>query len=119
MPTETFAYEPPKKPSFSRKGFDGFHFPLKDKNLEAFLVESKKGHDEYIINKKSTHIYFVIDGEGTFEIEGRSFPVAKDMLVEVPAGKEFCYFGKMRLLVLMSPPFSAENQIITRKNPWI
>jgi mannose-6-phosphate isomerase-like protein (cupin superfamily) len=119
MPTETFAYEPPKKPSFSRKGFDGFHFPLKDKNLEAFLVESKKGHDEYVINKKSTHLYFVIDGEGTFEIEGRSFPVVKDMLIEVPPNNEFCYFGKMRLLVLMNPPFSDENQIITRKNPWI
>jgi mannose-6-phosphate isomerase-like protein (cupin superfamily) len=119
MPTENFAYEPPKKPSFSRKGFDGFHFPVKDRNLEVFLVDSKKGHDGFVINKKSTHIYFVIDGEGTFEVDRKSFPVKKDMLIEVPPGIEFCYSGKMRLLVFMSPRFSEENQIITRKNPLV
>jgi len=71
------------------------------------------------ISRKSTHIYFVLEGEGVFEIDGKSFPVKKDMLVEVPPGKEFCYSGKMRLLVFMSPPFSDKDQIITRKNPQV
>ncbi|MFH1978117.1 MAG: hypothetical protein ABIJ92_02225 [Candidatus Aenigmatarchaeota archaeon] len=105
-----------EKPTFSQKGLDGYQFLLENKNVEVYFVDVKMGHDNYIISKKITHIYFVIEGEGFFDISGTKFDVKLGDFIEVPPNKEYCYSGKMKLLLIMNPPWFEGNEEITKKN---
>jgi len=106
-------------PSFSQKGLDGYRFPLSNKEIEIYFVDVKKGHDTYIISKKITHIYYVLEGEGFFDIGGGKTQVKPGMLIEVPPNIEYSYSGKMKVLLIMSPPWFKGNEEITKKNPSV
>ncbi len=109
----------PERPSFSQKGLDGFKFPLSCKDIEIYFVDVKEGHDNYIISKKITHIYYVLEGSGFFEIEGIRHDARQGTLIEVPPNVEYTYSGRMKLLLVMSPPWFKDNEIITKKNPSV
>lgn len=104
------------KPSFSQKGLDGYKFPLENKEVEIYFIDVKQGHDTYIISKKCKHIYYVIEGEGEFDIGGSKDEAKPGMLIEVPPNIEYTYSGKMKLLLVMNPPWFKGNDEITKKN---
>jgi len=114
-----FISELPSKPSFSQKGLLGYHLKIKNPNVEIYFVDVKRGHDTYFISKKCTHIYYVIEGEGFFDIDGLKHEVKPGMLVEVPPNVEYTYSGRMKLLLLMNPPWFKGNEEITKKNPSV
>ena len=109
----------PNKPTFSQKGLDGYKFPLSNEEVEVGFVDVKKGHDNYIISKKITHIYYILEGKGFFDIEGVRHDVKPGMLIEIPPNVEYAYSGKMKLLLIMNPPWFEGNEIITKKNPSV
>ena len=109
----------PRKPSFSQKGLDGYKFSLKNSNLEVYFVDIKQGHDNYIISKKCTHIYYIIEGKGFFDIDGSKYEGRAGVLVEVPEGVEYSYSGKMKLILIINPPWFEGNEKVTRKNPEV
>ncbi|MBN2094840.1 MAG: cupin domain-containing protein [Candidatus Aenigmarchaeota archaeon] len=109
----------PKAPTFSQKGLEGFRFGLQDRELEIYVVDSKTGHDNFVLNRRSAHFYFVLEGSGKFIVGFRDYLVSKGDLVEIPPGTEFSYSGRMKLLMLMKPPFSAEDEEAIRKNPEV
>jgi len=109
--------ELPIKPTFEQKGLKGFAYPLKNKELEIYFVDVTQGHDNYIISKKCFHIYFVIEGNGDFDINNQSIKVAKNSLVEVQPNVEYTYSGNMKLLLIMNPPWFEGNEEITKNNP--
>jgi mannose-6-phosphate isomerase-like protein (cupin superfamily) len=106
-----------KKPSYTQRGLKGFKFPLKNKKVEVYFVDVERGHDTFIISKKITHVYYVIEGKGYFTISGRKYNVEPGMVVEVPPNVEYSYSGTMKLVLIMFPPWFKGNEKITRKNP--
>ena len=104
--------------SFRGKGILGYRFgPLKEKDLDILYIESKKGHDNFIISKRVTRIYYVIAGAGYFTIDDRQYRVNAGMLVEVPPRLEYTYSGQMTLLALCTPRWSRGNDAFTKWNP--
>ena len=114
-----YVKEKPEAPSFSQKGLNGYKFKLDNKNLEVYYVAVTKGHDNYIISKKVTHMYYVMEGKGFFDIDGTKHEVKPGMLIEVPPNVEYAYSGKMVLLLIISPPWFKGNDTIVRKNPSV
>lgn len=109
--------ELPSAPTFEQKGLKGFAYPLKNKDLEVYYVDVIKGHDNYIISKKCSHIYFILEGEGTFDINNKLTKVAKNSLIEVQPNIEYAYSGNMKLLLIMNPPWFEGHEIVTKTNP--
>ena len=109
--------ELPSQPEFTQKGLNGFKFKTENKDVEFYIVDVKTGHDNYIISKKCTHFYFILKGSGSFVINGETLPAKKDMLFEVPPEVEYTYSGSMKLMLVMTPPWFKENEIITKENP--
>lgn len=105
--------------TFSQKGLDGFRFPLSNKDVEIYYVDVKSGHDNFIISKKITHVYYILEGTGVFEINGQQIRVKLETLVEVPPNIEYTYSGAMKLLLIMNPPWYKGNETITKKNPSV
>lgn len=106
----------PKVPSFSKDGMDGYSFEIENKNISIDIEDVYKGHDRYCTNTQSTHIYYVLEGSGKFKINNKLFDVKQDDLIEIPKNTEFVFSGKMKLLLIMTPPFCIENNINGRDN---
>ena len=112
-----YLYSLPPSASFSGKGLLGYTFgPLNHKDLEVYYIDVDKGHDTFIVSKKITRVYYVLDGTGYFTINDRKYDVGPGMLVEVPPNVEYSYSGKMKLLALSKPRWFSGNDAITKWN---
>lgn len=109
----------PEKPTFSQRGLEGFRYPLENKELEVYQVAVTRGHDNIIISKRCTHIYYVLRGNGIFSIDGADEKARAGDLVEIPPGVEYCYSGRMELLLIMQPPWFEGNEVVVRGNPAV
>jgi mannose-6-phosphate isomerase-like protein (cupin superfamily) len=104
----------PDTPTFTQEGLQGFQYPLELKQFEVYFVDSTKGHDDFVIAEGLTHTYYILEGNGTFEIGADIVNVSAGNMLEIPPKIEFSYSGKMKLLLLMSPPF-AEGKVESTK----
>lgn len=107
----------PSEPTYIQKGLNGYQFPITNKEVEVYFVNVEKGHDNYIISKKITHMYYIIEGDGTFDITGEKHIIREGMFVEVPPNLEYTFSGTMKLILIMFPPWFEGNEEITRNNP--
>lgn len=79
-----------------------------------FFINSIKGHDCYSYDSVSTLVYHVLDGEGEFIINGKSTLVKPGDVIRVLPNTEFVYFGRMLLILEMTPNFKQENDHCVR-----
>lgn len=105
-----------EEPSFKQNGLNGYIYELQTKDMGLVLEDCFKGHDKYTINTVTTHIYYVLEGEGQYCVAGEMFKVKKDDVIEIPPNTEFVFVGKMKLLLINIPDFKPENSIETREN---
>jgi len=78
------------------------------------LIDCKEGHFEEFYDKKSTYIYYILEGKGTFYLNGKSTEVkATDVIVVKPNTKIY-YIGKMKILLTVTPAWKEENEVHTR-----
>jgi mannose-6-phosphate isomerase-like protein (cupin superfamily)/SAM-dependent methyltransferase len=113
-----YTHSPPTLPSFDGKGLFGYTFgPLQHKDLEMYYIEVEKGHDTFMVSKRITRVYYVLDGSGYFTIGDRRHHVSRGMLVEVPPKVEYSYSGKMKLIAVSNPRWFSGNDRYTKWNP--
>lgn len=67
----------PGDPSFEQKGLKGYNFNLDCNEITISVEDVFKGHDKYHTNVRSTKIYYVLEGNGTFCINGEKMKFAK------------------------------------------
>jgi gentisate 1,2-dioxygenase len=106
----------PEDISFSQDGLNGYKCSLETKNIGLVIEDCYKGHEKYCINKVTTHIYYVLEGEGLFSIDGKKYNVKKEDVIEIPPNTEFVFAGKMKLLLVNTPDFKPEDSVSTRNN---
>ena len=68
------------------------------------------------MNTESYSIYYVTEGRGTFKIAEDLYDVEKGDIVEIPPKTQFVFKGEMKLLLIMNPPFDAENDVAGKIN---
>lgn len=106
----------PEKPDFQKEGMDGYCYALKTENLSLTIEDSYKGHDKYCTNTKNDVIYYVLEGEGKFSIDGKIYEVKKDDVVEIKVNTEYVFAGKMKLLYISVPAYKNGDFINGREN---
>lgn len=113
----TYVYTPPGSWTFRGKGLCGYSFgSLKQKDVEVLYIESETGHDTFMICKGVTRTYYVLGGVGSFTIGGREYRVGPGVLVEVPAGVEYTYSGRMTMLAICKRGWFPRRDKWTRWN---
>ena len=106
----------PEEPTFTQNGLKGYQFNLSEKQIGVYFIDCVKGHDKYCINRESTHIYHILEGEGTFCVDSNICDVVKNDILEIPPNTEFVFAGNMKLMLIMTPDFKPENSIDTKNN---
>jgi len=60
-------------------------------------------------HKRSTELYYVLDGGGTVSLDGAEHPVQKGSLVHIPPGVVHGASGRMRVLVVGIPDIAEDD----------
>jgi mannose-6-phosphate isomerase-like protein (cupin superfamily) len=60
-------------------------------------------------HKRSTELYYVLDGSGSVIIDGEERPVARGSLVHIPPGVVHGARGRMRVLVIGIPDIADDD----------
>lgn len=72
--------------------------------------ETKIGHLEEFLDEVSTHMWFIIEGQGTFVIDDEKIEAGPKDVVVVPPNKRIHYFGQMKMLLCTTPAFDPKNE---------
>lgn len=107
-----YVFHLPKEYSFEKVGIKGKTFNTKDlfEEAEFTVIETEKGHETLIREKECTFVYFILDGKGSFEIGGEIENCRRGDLVIVPKNTVFKYRGKMKMLLVSTPWWYAEQE---------
>lgn len=95
---------------FSKHGID---LTVYDENYplaNVVRVSVKKGHFEEFYDLKSTYIYYIIEGTGTFYLNDEAIQVKTTDLVVIPPNTRIYYLGSLEMLLTVSPAFNEENE---------
>jgi mannose-6-phosphate isomerase-like protein (cupin superfamily) len=100
---------------FGWKGLKGWAFNNKENfpNASAAYFEVTGRHGK-VKTSKSDRIYFIIDGEGEFNINGESFKVVKTDVIIVPKNTPYDYKAisdVLKLFLVHSPAFDPEADV--------
>jgi mannose-6-phosphate isomerase-like protein (cupin superfamily) len=105
-------FNPPAAYSFEKVGICGKIFDTRElgSEVEFTIVETEKGHETKIKENGCIFAYYILEGNGSFEIEGETEECREGDLVFIPKGEAFRYFGKMKLLLVSAPWWSVEQE---------
>ena len=106
----------PEQVTFQQKGLNGYSFDLQNGVFEMSYIDSYQGHEKYCTLKTGAIVYYILEGNGVFKISEEEFLVKAGDVVEIPAGTEFVYAGKMKLILVMTPIFNPDNEIVGKEN---
>jgi len=67
-------------------------------------------------HRRSAEVYYVLEGEGTVNLDGTEHPVRKGTLVHIPPGVVHGATGRMRVLVVGIPDI-AEDDLFFAPDP--
>ena len=82
---------------------DGAHNPA----AWAHAVDIDGARPHY--HKRSTELYYVLEGDGVVLLDGEEHPVRKGSLVHIPAGVVHGARGRMRVLVVGIPDIAEDD----------
>jgi mannose-6-phosphate isomerase-like protein (cupin superfamily) len=107
-----FVIKEPKDFSFEKVGIKGKIFQSSDLTSKTrfVLVKTETGHETTIRQQECDFIYYILEGNGYFEIDGQRENCSVGDLVVIPAGRKFTYKGKMKLLLNTTPPWSESQE---------
>ena len=102
----------PESYSFEKVGIKGKKFSVAEitQRTGVCQIETERGHDTTIVEHKCDFIYYILDGEGHFIIDGQNENCQKGDLVVIPADSKFRYAGKLKMLLITTPDFYPEQE---------
>jgi len=105
-------YKKDKAISFEKQGVTMRVYNTKEQCPEAAIVyqETQKGHHEEFFHSKSTFIFYIIQGEGTWFIEDKPFKAEAGDVVIIPPNNRFYYKGTLKQICITSPSWEPEYE---------
>lgn len=97
-------------PLIEKNGVQMRIYNSKEQCTQAAVVyqETKFGHSEEFLHKKSYFIFYIIEGTGTWFIEDVPHDVKAGNVVIVPPNTRFYYKGSLKQVCITSPAWEPE-----------
>lgn len=107
-----YVLKEPQAVSFEKVGVQGKIFSVSDiiSSAEFVLIDTENGHETMIRENVSDFIYYVLEGSGYFLINDTKEVCSQGDLVVIPSGKKFIYKGKLKMLLITTPPWQEEQE---------
>lgn len=108
MPKYKFTAKEANK--FNKFGVDLTIYGENIPSANVVHVRVKKGHFEEFYDLKSTYIYYIIKGRGTYYLNGKRVEARATDLIVIPPKTRIHYFGNMEMVLTVSPAFNEKNE---------
>lgn len=107
-----YTFHLPDDYSFDKIGHKGKIFPtdILTKKAQFIWLEVEDGINVVLRQNECDYFYYILEGNGYFEIEGLKEDCGKGDLIVIPAGKKFTYKGKMKIMLVSVPPWYPEQE---------
>jgi predicted house-cleaning noncanonical NTP pyrophosphatase (MazG superfamily)/uncharacterized cupin superfamily protein len=79
-------------------------------NAAVLYQETETGHAEEFIHEISNFIYYILEGSGTWVIEGNEHEVKAGDVIIVPAGKRFWFRGNLKQICITAPAWEEQYE---------
>lgn len=76
-------------------------------------VSVEEGHFEEF-SSKSHYIYYIYEGSGIFVLNDEKIEAKATDLIVIPPDTRIHYFGKMKMILTVTPAFKEENETHVR-----
>jgi len=96
--------------NFSKQGVEMRQYLSQEDGFNISLLELKtgKGHFEEFKHHKSSFIYIVEKGKGSFYLSGKEHKVKAGDVVAIPPGTGIYYLGNMKMKLICQPAWEEE-----------
>jgi mannose-6-phosphate isomerase-like protein (cupin superfamily) len=95
---------------FRAEGLEGATYsvtpPLEEASVARVDLNGRHGK----VRAAGTRIFYVLGGQGTFEVDGASLPVEDGDTVHVRPGQAYDYEGELTLLCVCTPAFDLQQE---------
>jgi mannose-6-phosphate isomerase-like protein (cupin superfamily) len=98
-------------------GKDLWVYPEISSAAKLVYIDAKEGHFEEFYDKVSTFTYYVIEGSGTFFLNGEPQPAVAGDLITIPPNTKIYYLGRLKMILVTTPAWRAENEMHVRDIP--
>ncbi len=93
-------------------------YPVINNACEVVLINAETGHNQEFYDITSTFTYIILEGEGTFVLNDEEVKVFKGDFISIEPNTRLYYKGAMRLVLITTPPWQAENEVETKSKVW-
>ena len=80
------------------------------KKYDAALIKINGNHGK-VKSLRSDRVYFILSGEGIFEIGGKKHAISKGDLIFIPKKTPYNIIGKMEFFLVNSPAFDPKDDV--------
>ena len=105
-----YKYSAKEAKKINKHGIDLTVYPTNIKSANVVYVSLEKGHFQELLDKKSWYIYYIIEGKGTFFLNGEKVEVQPTDILAIPPKTRIHYFGKMKMVLTTTPAFNPKNE---------
>ena len=110
-----YVYHEPAEYGFKdRDGHDGKFFGTESPRTQHLIIECSDRLTVQLIQKEAEFNYYVIEGNGYFVLNGNKQKVAKGDLIVVAPGTRYTFGGKLKMLLINTPKWSAEQETVEK-----
>lgn len=95
---------------FNKHGIDLTVYGTNVPSASVVHVSVEKGHFQEFYDLESYYIYYIIEGKGTFILNDEKVKAQSTDLIVIPPKTRIHYFGKMRMVLTVSPAFNEKNE---------
>lgn len=108
---------------FNKHGIDLTVYGEDVPEANVVFVSVDKGHFQEFYDVGSYFIYYIIEGKGTFVLDDEKVEAEATDLIVIPPKTRIHYFGKMKMVLTVSPAFKEENErhvrfVDEKENPY-
>jgi mannose-6-phosphate isomerase-like protein (cupin superfamily) len=94
----------------NKHGIDLTIYGQHDPSATVVHVNVERGHFQEFYNARSSYIYYIISGRGTFYLNGEAVAVGATDLITIPPGIRIHYFGAMKMVLTVAPAFDERDE---------
>ncbi|WP_344981606.1 cupin domain-containing protein [Streptosporangium fragile] len=95
---------------FTKHGIDLTVYGQNVPSATVVRVTVEEGHFQEFYDLVSTYTYYIVSGEGTFYLDDVAVAVQATDLVVAPPRTRIHYFGRMEIVLIVSPQYDARNE---------
>ena len=73
-------------------------------------LETERGHAEEFLHEKSAFVYYIVEGEGAYVLDGVEHPVRTGDVVVVPPQNSIYFVGRFCAVLVTVPPWEESGE---------